>query len=198
MNSSTKKNKKIKSLFLAILTIILFANTGFAQNPGKRFRERLGNNEIKQQRLELKQERLRQKLGQGLNPGFGGGMQARVWARALKLTDEQIVRMRQIMRSSAENYISTQRQVQEKRLQLERATFSENINEEALKQMAIELGKLEGQMVFLRTRVQLQIRNILTPEQLKIYNELRFGFEPENDLQEKNSQPPVEQKNNNQ
>lgn len=199
MDSITTKNKIGKSFVFALLAIMLIASVSLAQNPGKRLRERFGEgNDLKQQRLDLKQQRLRQKMGKELNPGFGGGMQGRVWARALKLTDDQISRMRQVMRVSAENYLLIQRQAQEKRFQLERSTFSENINEETLKQMATELGKLEGQMVFLRTKVQLQIRNILTPEQLKIYNELRFGFEPENDLPEKGNTPPIEQKNNNQ
>lgn len=199
MNSVITKNKRVKGFILALLAIMLIANIGFAQNPGKRLRDRFGvGNDLKQQRLDLKQQRLRQKMGKELNPGFGGGMQGRVWARALKLTDDQIVKMRQVMRASAENYILLQRQALEKRFQLERSTFSEAINEETLRQMAVELGKLEGQMVFVRTRVQLQIRNILTPEQLKIYNELRFGFESEEDLPEKNNAPSPEQKNNNQ
>lgn len=205
MNSITIKLKGVKTLVFALLAIILIVNVSFAQNPGKRLRERFGNNDLKQERMEMKQERLgmkqerlRQQAGKNLTPGFGGGMQSRVWARALKLTDEQIMRMRQVMRASAENYLSLQRQMQQKRVQLEQATFSETLNEETLKQMAVELGKLEGQQVILRTRVQVQIRNILTAEQLKLYNELRFGTNSTGDFLEKENDAPQEQKNNNQ
>ncbi|KAF0247685.1 MAG: hypothetical protein FD167_2922 [bacterium] len=208
MTSITRTLKGVKRLIFALLAIVLMVNVILAQNPGKRLRERLGGgggNEMKQQRLEMrqerlgiKQERLRQRVGKNLNPGFGGGMQARVWARALKLTDEQIIRMRQVMRVSAENYLLTQKQVQEKRFQLEQATFSETLNEEVLKQIAIDLGKLEGQQILLRTKVQVQIRNILTSEQLKLYNELRFGLNPSGDFLEKENDAPAEQKNNNQ
>lgn len=190
MKSIYKITKHAKPLILILLLVFLLPNITLSQGLGKRLRQGFNDDEA--------QEQLKQKLNKRANAGFGGGMQMRVWARALKLSEDQIRRMRQTMRASAENYISIERQAIEKRQQLERATFSESFNEENVKQLALEVAKLEGQMVVMRAKVQVQIRNILTQEQLKLYNELRFGIGKNTDQGgdvEKQPEPSVEQKN---
>jgi Spy/CpxP family protein refolding chaperone len=162
--------KKTPIIISLILLVSCLANVSFVQAQGRRLQKR-------QERFAAKQERFNQKLGKrsGIENAFGGGAMMRVWARALKLNEEQIFRMRQIMRASGGNYINLEVQMRDKRAELDQAIFSENLNEEALKQMLGELTRLEGQALAIRTRVQVQIRNVLTPEQLKLYNELRFG-----------------------
>lgn len=181
---------------LVLLIGFLTSNVSFVQAQGRRLQQR-------QERFAAKQERFSQKLGKrsGIENAFGGGAMMRVWARALKLNEEQIFRMRQIMRASGENYINLETQMRDKRAELDQAIFSENLNEEALKQMVGELAKLEGQSLAIRTRVQVQIRNVLTLEQLKLYNELRFGTGRgflDNDKEELEKTPPANtEKNNN-
>lgn len=190
-------HKKTPIIISLILLVSFFAsNISFVQAQERRLQQR-------QERFAAKQERFNQKLGKrsGIENAFGGGAMMRVWVRALKLNEEQIFRMRQIMRASGENYINLEAQIREKRAELDRAIFSENLNEEALKQMVGELAKLEGQSLAIRTRVQVQIRNVLTSEQLKLYNELRFGTGRgflDDDRQELEKTPPVNiEKNNN-
>jgi Spy/CpxP family protein refolding chaperone len=106
---------------------------------------------------------------------FGNAVQMRVWARALKLTDEQIIRIRQINRRNANDLLDIEDQIRVKRQLLERTLYSNNFNEETIKQMASDIGKLQSQQIMLRIKIQLQIRQVLTPEQARIYSELRFG-----------------------
>ncbi len=168
MKSICNSTKITKTLTSILLLMLLLPNIILAQGLGKRLNRGFEPDDIEQQQLKAK-------INKRANAGFGGGIQMRVWARALKLTNEQLKRMRQTMRIAAENYISIEKQAIQKRQELERATFSENFNEESVKQMALDLAKLEGQIIVMRTKVQIQIRGILTSEQLKLYNELRFG-----------------------
>lgn len=133
---------------------------------GKRFRDRTDAEDLPRQRPNAARR---------MNNALGGGMQMRLWARVLKLNDEQIKRMRQIQRRSAPEYLSLEAQIREKRQSLERAIYNENFNAEETKQLAGELARLEGQRVLMKTRIQAEMRLVLTPEQIRIFKELRFG-----------------------
>ncbi len=111
---------------------------------------------------------------------LAGGFQARLLARVLKLTDEQVLRMRQIRRRSAEEYIVLEAQIRTKRNALDKAIFAPTFNEEEVRQLATELARMEGQRVIMKTRIQSQIRQILTPEQIRILSELRSGLQEGN------------------
>ena len=144
---------------------------------GRRFKQ---PNPAQQQRREMKrEERLREraeaKPNQQMGNVFGGGVQMRLWARLLKLSDEQIRRMQQLRRQSIDGYVDLESQIRQKRQNLEKSIYSETYNEEEVKQFATELARLEGQRVLMRTRIQTQIRQILTPEQVRTFNDLRYG-----------------------
>jgi len=144
---------------------------------GRRFKQ---PNPAQQQRREMKrEERLRDraeaKPNQQMGNIFGGGVQMRLWARLLKLSDDQIKRMQQLRRQSIDGYVDLESQIREKRQGLEKSIYSETYNEEEVKQLANELARMEGQRVLMRTRIQSQIRQILTPEQVRTFNDLRYG-----------------------
>jgi Spy/CpxP family protein refolding chaperone len=172
-----------------LLGILMFCVTATSAAQARRLKQQ---NPAKQQRREeMREDRLRDRAE--ANPRkqmgqiFGGGIQVRLWARLLKLNEDQIMRMSQLRRRSMDAYIDLETQIRQKRQALERAIFSESFNEEETKQLADELARLEGQRVMMRSRIQSQLRQMLTPDQIRTYNEIRFG-QP--------GSPPAENKSN--
>ena len=156
--NNKKYNRYLVICLLVILSLVL---EGDATAQGRRLRKQLDNEDSPK----------------GLVKSFGGGGgQMRVWARALKMTNGQVRQWRQIMRGSLEQVFDVDDQLRGKRRELELATFNETLKEEQVKQLVSDIGKLENQKLMLKTKVKLQMRQVLTTEQLHIYNELRFGI----------------------
>jgi Spy/CpxP family protein refolding chaperone len=138
------------------------------------------------QRLQERQERrLDRQNGNALAgfAGFGGGLPLRAWVKLLKINNEQLQRFQLIRRNSAMDYLRLQLQIRRKNQELQRTIYSETYNEEAIKQVATELARLEGQRMLMRARIQAQIRQVLTTEQVRALNDLRTGS-AEDDLGE--------------
>jgi Spy/CpxP family protein refolding chaperone len=165
------------TIAIVLLGLMALGAAEASAAQGRRFKQ---PGPAQQQRREQKrEERLRDraeaKPNQQMGNIFGGGIQARLWARLLKLSDDQIRRMQQLRRQSLSGYVDLESQIRQKRQGLERAIYSETYNEEEVKQLATELARLEGQRVLMRTRIQSQMRQMLTPEQVRTFNDLRFG-----------------------
>jgi len=182
-NNTTSLKRKSISIILP-LCFVLSASAAIAAPQGRQFKDRaVGDQTQRQQpppRQQLREERQRERMegqfGRQIGEGFmGGGMQARLMARVLKLTPDQIKRMQQLRRRSIDEYVSLEEQIMTKRQSLEKAIYNETFNEEEVKQIAGELGRLEGQRILMRARIQSQIRLLLTPDQIRTINELRSG-----------------------
>jgi Spy/CpxP family protein refolding chaperone len=147
-------------------------------------------------RLQRRQDRQERRLerqnedGLGGVGGFGGGLSMRAWVKLLKLNNEQLQRFQQIRRNSAMSYLQLQVQIRRKNQELQRTIYNETYNEEAIKQVAIELARLEGQRMLMRARIQTQIRQVLTTEQVRTLNDLRSGSN-EADLSDDVPSPPA-------
>lgn len=154
-------NKKYNSyLVICLFVLISLMLGGDVSAQGRRLKKQLDNEDSPK----------------GLVKSLGGGGQMRVWARALKMTNSQVRQWRQIMRASVEQVFDVDDELRSKRKELELAIFSETLNEEQVKQLVSEIGKLESQKLMLKTKVKLRMRQVLTSEQLHTYNELRFGL----------------------
>lgn len=157
-------------------------------------------NERQMMRAERREERMQRaddyrqpqpnrQMAQAMAGFFGSNpIEARLWMRILNLQGEQIRRMQMLRRQTSEQYLELERNIRDRRVELDRAIYSEPFNEEEVKRLAAELARLEGERVLMRTRIQAQMRLILTPEQLKTFRELRFG----NPAQQ-SEKPPVEE-----
>lgn len=109
----------------------------------------------------------------GLDAIFRGFYESKLLIRALNLTPEQMGRMRAMQREVGPSLITAQRIIRQRRAALEDAIFNPEADEAAIEQLAKELAQAEGRALLIRTKMQFQIRQILTPEQLKTFNELR-------------------------
>lgn len=180
------------ALLLSLLYIPTAAQSGMA--PSRR--------ELKQDRRMMRAERREERMQRaddfGRQPnrqvtqamaGFFGSnpMEARLWIYVLNLQGEQIRRMQGLRRQTSEQYLTLERNIRDRRIELDRIIYSEPFNEEEVKRLATELARLEGERVLMRTRIQTQMRLILTPEQLKTFRSLRFGNAAQGE------KPPVEE-----
>lgn len=159
---------KIVLTLLAVILLLATGVTAKAGQSGKRFRNRAN--------ADANNDQLRPKAAKKQMQGaFGGGVQMRMWARLLKLSPEQIQRMRRLQRANAQGYLDIEAQIRNKRQDLELAIFSETLNEDSVRQLTNDLTRLETQRIVMRTRIQVQIRQVLTSDQLKTFNDVRFG-----------------------
>lgn len=177
---STLTYKRLMLFALLLITLLSSSSVGYAQ--GRKFKNRANLDGTNQKPFREKQDRLtpeermeKRAARRNLEGAFGGGMQMRLWARVLKLNPEQLARMRQLQRRTGGEYLALEQQIKDKRDNIEELIFTDQVNEDAIKQASTELARLEGQRIMMRTRIQLNIRQLLTPEQLKTYNDVRFG-----------------------
>ncbi len=99
--------------------------------------------------------------------------ESRLLARALRLTPEQARRMQEIRRQEGPAMQSARRQVMAYRRRLNDAIYGEETSEALVEQRARELAAAETELTQLRARLQYRIRAVLTPEQVRVFNELR-------------------------
>ncbi len=172
-------------IFFAVLPLLILSIPSLAQSGMVPTRREL-RNQRQVMKAERREERMLQRADSGMQPnrqvaqamaGFFGGspLEARLWMRVLNVQGEQIRRMQALRRQASEQYLSLERSIRDRRMELDRAIYSESFKEEEVKRLAAELARLEGERVLMRTRIQTQMRMILTPEQLKTFRDLRFG-----------------------
>jgi Spy/CpxP family protein refolding chaperone len=104
---------------------------------------------------------------------FKNVYESRLIVRALGLTDDQLIRMRAVHRQFGPTLSGLRRDTQLRRVALDEAMFGADADAAQVDRLAKELSEAEARVLQMRTRMQFQIRQILTPEQLKTFNELR-------------------------
>jgi Spy/CpxP family protein refolding chaperone len=93
--------------------------------------------------------------------------------RRLGLTPEQHRLLREVRRQSESEARALSLRLGEARRALDEAIYAETLDERAVEERARELAAAQGALVRLRARNELRVRQILTPEQLQTFRELR-------------------------
>lgn len=102
-------------------------------------------------------------------PAMGG-------LRSLGLSEDQIVRIREINRARRGQMESAQAKVKEALGRLDDAIYSDQLDEAGVSRLTEELTKVETDLTRLRFRNELEIRRILTADQLVRFRDMRRGF----------------------
>ncbi len=99
--------------------------------------------------------------------------ESRLLAAALGLTEDQQTRIRQVYRQHGLTMASAFKDMRARRIALDEALFSDEFNEAAVNQRAKDLAEAQTQLLMIQTKVQSQLRQILTNDQLHKFMELR-------------------------
>ncbi len=103
----------------------------------------------------------------------GQGGQDGELIRRLKLTPDQIRRIREIRQQSAEEMrLSRQRMLQATRA-LDEAIYADSVSEAEVETRAHDMSSAQSEVVRLRALTELRIRRVLTPEQLNTLRAIR-------------------------
>ncbi|HEX8888210.1 MAG TPA: periplasmic heavy metal sensor [Pyrinomonadaceae bacterium] len=101
--------------------------------------------------------------------------QTQNWQGALGLTPDQIGRIRSILQEKKlERQAITQRLKQSQRA-LDEAIYSDNATEAVIEQRARDVAEAQAAQIHLRAMTELNIRRVLTPEQLDKFRTIRQG-----------------------
>jgi len=99
--------------------------------------------------------------------------ESRLLVRVLGLTPEQRRQMQEVRRQEGPTLNAARREVFRRRQALTEAIYSVETSESLVEQCARELAEAEANLTRLRARMQYRIRMVLTPDQVRILNELR-------------------------
>lgn len=91
----------------------------------------------------------------------------------LNLSPEQLTQMREIRAQSEPEARALARRLNLARRALDGAIYSDGLNEASIEVHAREVADAQAAIVRLRARTELKVRNVLTPEQLQSFRELR-------------------------
>jgi len=111
--------------------------------------------------------------------------------RELGLTREQIQQIRRINFNRKSIMMDAQRRVREATRNLDRAIYADALNENEITARLKDLQNAQAEIARLRSSNELEVRKILTPEQLVKFRELRQRFAEvrENFDNRRNNQP---------
>jgi Spy/CpxP family protein refolding chaperone len=93
--------------------------------------------------------------------------------RQLNLTNEQKQEIHRIRKASAENWRNTDNERKRAQIALDEAIYADTVDQNLVEQRARELGRLKGEVTRMQAMIELQIRKVLTTEQLNIMRNLR-------------------------
>ena len=110
--------------------------------------------------------------GEKDRPGNDPGSLRRIF-RQLNFTPEQRQQVRTMLQQSRPALRKAQLRVRSARKAVEEAMYSEVLDESALNIAVSELTDAQSQVTKLRLRSELEIRKILTPEQLRTFVNVR-------------------------
>ncbi len=99
--------------------------------------------------------------------------ESRLLVRVLGLTPEQRREMQEVRRQEGPALNAARREVFRRRQALTEAIYSVETSGSSVEQCARELAEAEANLIQLRARMQYRIRMVLTPDQVRILNELR-------------------------
>jgi Spy/CpxP family protein refolding chaperone len=91
----------------------------------------------------------------------------------LDLTADQRSQIREIVKSHRQELSSVIKPVVEKRRALRDATLAENASEAAIHTAADELGKAIGDAAVVGSKIKVEVRQVLTPEQQEKISQFR-------------------------
>jgi Spy/CpxP family protein refolding chaperone len=95
------------------------------------------------------------------------------WRTALNLTPEQMAKIRAIREQNRTEGQPIRRRVNQAQRALDQAIYSDNVNEAEIEQRARELAEAQAAEVRMRAMTELNIRRVLTPEQLNVFRTIR-------------------------
>lgn len=95
------------------------------------------------------------------------------FADELGLTEEQVTGIKEKQFKTEKEAIELRSKIQIARLELRNSMQSDNPDENAIKQKIKEISKLRSNLLFTKVQSRLELRNILTSEQLEKLKELR-------------------------
>jgi Spy/CpxP family protein refolding chaperone len=95
------------------------------------------------------------------------------WRTALNLTPEQMAKIRAIREQNRIEGQPIRRRVNQAQRALDQAIYSDNVNEAEIDQRARELAEAQTAEVRMRATTELNIRRVLTPEQLNAFRMIR-------------------------
>ena len=96
--------------------------------------------------------------------GVAGGVAMMSVMRVL--TEEQRESMREVMQSQREKMQPIEEQLREARKEILTAGLGEKFNEDAVREKALKVAKLEAELTVLRAKALSQIKPALSPEQI--------------------------------
>lgn len=94
-------------------------------------------------------------------------------ADQLKLTPEQVGKIARIREQTKEERRLVNQRVREAQRALEEAIYSDSANETLIEERSRELSTAQAEAVRLRSRMDLDVRRVLTPEQLTTLRTIR-------------------------
>jgi Spy/CpxP family protein refolding chaperone len=100
---------------------------------------------------------------------------------ALELTTEQAQRMETIRANTAKQIAPKQAQIQVKRIEMSELMRQANPNARQVDAKIKEIGDLRNEIQTLRVRGRLEVRSVLTPEQLEKYLDPAWCPDPTRD-----------------
>lgn len=103
--------------------------------------------------------------GPGPGPDGGPGFMLERLVDRLDLTVAQEDQIRDMMQAHREANRSTHEAMVEARRALHEATVAPSVDEAALRQLAADIGTLQGDLAVARAQLWQQVRGVLTPEQ---------------------------------
>ena len=96
--------------------------------------------------------------------------------QALGVTPEQRQQIRTLRREAREDYTTAQQRLREASKALDAAIYSDVLDEPLIEQLILQRNEAEAALSRLKTMSELNLRKILTPEQVAKFREIRSRF----------------------
>jgi len=94
-------------------------------------------------------------------------------AEALRLSEEQLDQVSGAYKRMHKEAVSLGRQIVEKERLLDNLFAEQEIDEKRMRELTIEIGRLQGTLRAVHLRAHLEMKKILTSQQIDQYDELR-------------------------
>lgn len=112
--------------------------------------------------------------------------QAKNALRLLNLTPEQRVQIRVIRRRTEAERRDLTARLREANRQLETAIYADVADDNLIRERAVRVAEANSELIKFRARAELEIRRLLTPEQLAAFRNLRADAELQIDTEQQN------------
>jgi Spy/CpxP family protein refolding chaperone len=132
--------------------------------------------------------------GEGPPPEAAQDDQTQDWKGALGLTPDQVGRIRSILEEKKLERQTARRRLNQAQRALDEAIYSDSATEAVIEQRAREVAEAQAAEVRLRAMTELNIRRVLTPEQLNTFRRIRqdrMRAQMERRLENGNQQRPL-------